>query len=172
VPLRPQKIMSALRDILPGDAVIVADPGTATPYVAAGYGSFDFSVGEPETAVRLNLKVVVVQFINGTYGWIKELQPLHHCDRYFGVDYLQLDCAAIARSFGWHRVQVWEPNGLSSAIREALEVDRPSFVDVLSVDQVAETPPVTEWEEGMAGRAPALLRRVCGGDEPASVADD
>lgn len=189
VPLRPQKVMSALRDLLPEDAVIVADPGTPTPFVAAHYplrragrftviprahgglgygipaalgakvarpdstvvcltgdGSFGFSAGELETAVRLGLKVVVIQFSNGTFGWIKQLQHLHMADRYFGVDFLQLDCAAIARSFGWHGIQVQEPERLAAAFREALAVDGPAFVDVLSADQVAEMPPVIEWE--------------------------
>jgi acetolactate synthase I/II/III large subunit len=196
IPIRPQTVMSILRDLLPDDAVIVADPGTATPFVAAHYplpragrftviprahgglgygipavlgakvarpdstvlcltgdGSFGFSVGELETAVRLNLQVVVIQFSNGTFGWIKELQHLHHNDRYFGVNFLQMDCATIARSFGWHGIQVQEPGRLAPAIREALAIHRPAFVDVLSADQVAETPPVIDWEEAEAKRA-------------------
>jgi acetolactate synthase-1/2/3 large subunit len=195
IPIRPQTVMSILRDLLPDDAVIVADPGTATPFVAAHYplpragrftviprahgglgygipavlgakvarpdstvvcltgdGSFGFSVGELETAVRLNLQVVVIQFSNGTFGWIKELQHINHEDRYFGVDFLQMDCASIARSFGWHGIQVQEPGRLAPAIREALAIHRPAFVDVLSADQVAETPPVIEWEEAEAKR--------------------
>lgn len=193
VPIRPQRIIGTLYDMLPEDAVIVADPGTATPFIAASYplrragrftviprahgglgygipaalgakiarpgstvvcltgdGSFGFSAGELETFVRLNVKVVVLQFNNGTFGWIKELQHLHQSDRYFGVDFLQQDCAAIARSFGWHAIRVEQPHGLAPAIRQALEAEGPAFVDVLSADQTVETPPVISWQEAEA----------------------
>jgi acetolactate synthase-1/2/3 large subunit len=190
VPILPQRIVGTLHDMLPEDAVIVADPGTGTPFIAANYplrragrftviprahgglgygipavlgaktarpgstvvcltgdGSFGFSAGELETFVRLNVKVVVLQFNNGTFGWIKELQHLHQNDRYFGVDFLQQDCAAIARSFGWQAIRVEHPHGLAPAIRQALQAEGPVFVDVLSADQTVETPPVISWQE-------------------------
>lgn len=36
-PIKPQRVIRALRQLLPDDAVIVADPGTPTPYVSAQY---------------------------------------------------------------------------------------------------------------------------------------
>lgn len=36
-PIKPQRVIKALRNLLPDDAVIVADPGTPTPYLAAQY---------------------------------------------------------------------------------------------------------------------------------------
>ena len=36
-PIKPQRVIRALRQLLPDDAVIVADPGTPTPYLAAQY---------------------------------------------------------------------------------------------------------------------------------------
>jgi acetolactate synthase-1/2/3 large subunit len=189
-PVRPQRIIHELEDMLPEDAVIVADPGTATPFVAAMYplaragrftviprahgglgyalpaslgacfarphatvicltgdGSFGFSAGELETIARLHLKVVVIQFNNGTFGWIKELQHLHHGDRYFGVDFTAQDCAAIARSFGWLGIRVEDPGEFKDALQEGLSAPTPTFIDVLSADQVAETPPVAAWLE-------------------------
>ncbi len=195
IPIRPQRIIGTLREMLPQDAVIVADPGTPTPFIAAQYplgcsgrftviprahgglgygipavlgakiarpdstvvcltgdGSFGFSAGELETIVRQNVKVVVLQFNNGTFGWIKQLQHLYYGDRFFGVDFLQQDCAGIARSFGWHAIRVEKPRELAPAIREALEAGRPTFVDVLSADQIMETPPVIGWQETEAGK--------------------
>ena len=189
-PIRPQRIIHELEDTLPEDAVIVADPGTATPFVAAMYplaragrftviprahgglgyalpasvgaqfarpeqtvvcltgdGSFGFSVGEMETIARLNLKIVVVQFNNGTFGWIKELQHLHHGDRFFGVDFLQQDCASIARGFGWLGIRVEDPREFKDALQEGLSTAVPTFIDVISADQIAETPPVIGWQE-------------------------
>jgi acetolactate synthase-1/2/3 large subunit len=189
-PVRPQRIMHELGDSLPEDAVIVADPGTATPFVAAHYplpragrytviprahgglgyavpaavgacfarphatiicltgdGSFGFSVGELETIARLQLKVVVIQFNNGTFGWIKELQHLHYGDRFFGVDFTSQDCAAIARSFGWLGIRVEDPREFKDALQEALDAAAPAFIDVVSADQIVETPPVVAWQE-------------------------
>lgn len=188
-PIRPQRVIHELEEHLPEDAVIVADPGTATPFVAAHYplslagrytviprahgglgyalpasvgakfarpdktivcltgdGSFGFSVGEMETIARLNLKIVVVQFNNGTFGWIKELQHLHHGDRFFGVDFLQQDCAAIARGFGWLGMRVEDPREFGDALQEGLSAAAPTFIDVISADQLAETPPVIAWQ--------------------------
>jgi acetolactate synthase I/II/III large subunit len=189
-PMRPQRVIHVLEDTLPEDTVIVADPGTATPFVAAQYpltragrftviprahgglgyavpaavgakfarpdatvvcltgdGSFGFSVGELETIARLNLKVIVVQFNNGTFGWIKELQHLHHGDRFFGVDFTQQDCAQIARGFGWLGIRVEDPREFGDALQEAMDAAMPTFIDVLSADQIAETPPVAAWQE-------------------------
>jgi acetolactate synthase-1/2/3 large subunit len=189
IPVRPQRVIHELEENLPDDAVIVADPGTATPFVAAHYplpragrytviprahgglgyavpatvgacfarpdatvvclsgdGSFGFSVGELETIARLNLKVIVVQFNNGSFGWIKELQHIHHADRFFGVDFTQQDCAAIARGFGWIGVRVEDPADFEPALQEALSASAPVFIDVISADQIAETPPVIGWQ--------------------------
>ncbi len=37
VPIRPERLIAALQAALPGDAVIVADPGTPTPFLSAYY---------------------------------------------------------------------------------------------------------------------------------------
>jgi len=36
-PIKPQRLVAALRDLLDDDAIIVADPGTPTPYLSAQY---------------------------------------------------------------------------------------------------------------------------------------
>ncbi|MBI5878207.1 MAG: thiamine pyrophosphate-binding protein [Chloroflexi bacterium] len=197
-PVRPHRIMRELLRNLPADAVIVADPGTATPFVAAQYplaqagrrtviprahgglgyalpaslgasyarpdqtivcltgdGSFGFSVGELETIARMNRKIVVIQFNNGAFGWIKELQHLHHGDRFFGVDFLRQDCAAIARGFGWLGIRVEDPRDFEPALQEGLSASTPAFIDVVSADQILETPPVIGWQVAEQRRAQA-----------------
>ncbi len=37
IPIKPQVLIAALRELLPDDALIVADPGTPTPYLGAQY---------------------------------------------------------------------------------------------------------------------------------------
>jgi len=36
-PIRPERLVAALRDALPDDAIVVADPGTPCPYISAYY---------------------------------------------------------------------------------------------------------------------------------------
>lgn len=36
-PIRPERIVAALRQVLPDDAVVIADPGTPCPYISAYY---------------------------------------------------------------------------------------------------------------------------------------
>jgi acetolactate synthase-1/2/3 large subunit len=187
-PIKPQRVIQAIADLAPAGAVIVADPGTPTPFIAAQYavaqagrftiiprahgglgyalpaslgaslavpgapvvcltgdGSFGFSAGELETIARLGQKIVVVQFSNGTFGWIKALQHAHHGGRYFGVDFRNQDCAAIARAFGWAGARVTEPGDVHTAIGAAFASSRPAFVDIVTADAVEEPPPVTAW---------------------------
>jgi acetolactate synthase-1/2/3 large subunit len=198
-PIKPQRVVRVMRELLNDDALIVADPGTPTPYLGAQYelrrpgrttviprahgglgyavpgvvgayfaaphrrtigmtgdGSFGMSVGEFETISRLNLPVVIIQCSNNTFGWIKELQHLYHDDRYFSVDFNQVDYAAIAKGFGLGATQVVDPADLRPALEEALADGRPYFVDVVTESQITETPPVAPWTEAEARRMQGL----------------
>lgn len=197
-PIKPQRLVRAMREQIEDDAVIVADPGTPTPYLGAQYelqrpgrstviprahgglgyaipgvvgaamaapgrrvvamtgdGSFGMACGELETISRLNLPVVVIQCSNGTYGWIKQLQHIHHDDRYFGVDFNPVDYAAIARGFGFRAGQVTDPVELDGALAAALADGGPYFLDVVTEAQMTETPPVAGWESAEAARRAA-----------------
>lgn len=198
-PIKPQRLVRAMRDQIEDDAIIVADPGTPTPYLGAQYelrragratviprahgglgyaipgvvgaamaapgrrvvgmtgdGSFGMSCGEMETISRLNLPVVIIQCSNGTYGWIKQLQHIHHDDRYFGVDFNTVDYAAIARGFGFRARQVVDPADIDGALADALADGGPYFLDVVTEAQMTETPPVAGWESAEAARRQAL----------------
>jgi acetolactate synthase-1/2/3 large subunit len=117
-----------------------------------GDGSFGMSVGELETITRLNLPVVLVQFNNRAFGWIKELQHLYHGDRYFSVDFNDVDYPAIARGFGMRSWRVSDPADLERTLRAALDDGGPCFVDVVTESQITETPPVHAWLEAEAAR--------------------
>ena len=98
-----------------------------------GDGSFGMSVGELETIGRLGRPVVLIQFNNACFGWIKVGQDLLCDGRYFGVDFAtDTDHAAIARSFGLRGVRVDRPEQVEPALRAALSADRPTFIDVLA----------------------------------------
>jgi len=195
-PIKPQRVMQALREVLPPETIIVADAGTGTPFTSAFYptpagrqviipraygglgyalpgvvgaklarpeapviglmgdGSFGMAVGEMETIARLGLAVTLLQFNNGTFGWIKTLQHLFYQGHYFSVDFrAETDHAAIARGFGLHGVRVDDPADLEPALREALESDQAAFIDVITEPEVTEIPPVDKWLQAAGLRA-------------------
>lgn len=187
-PIKPQRVMHVLRQVLPPETVVVADAGTGTPFTSAFYltpagrqviipraygglgyalpgvvgaklarpespviglmgdGSFGMAAGEMETIARLGLPVTLLQFNNGTFGWIKTLQHLFYDDHYFSVDFeAETDHAAIARGFGLRGVRVDDPADLEPALREALHSDQATFIDVITEPEVTELPPVDKW---------------------------
>lgn len=189
-PIKPQRVMAALCEVLDPETVLVADPGTPTPFISAEYplripgrwtviprahgglgyaipavvgayfaaagrrvvglcgdGSFGMSAGELETISRLGLPITVIQFNNGAFGWIKELQHLYREGRYLSVDFNAVDYAAIARGFGFEAVQVVDPIDVEPALRRALDSGRPYFVDIVSEGPITETPPVAAWQK-------------------------
>ncbi|MBX6341275.1 MAG: thiamine pyrophosphate-binding protein [Thermomicrobiaceae bacterium] len=195
-PIKPQRVIAALRRLLDPETVIVADPGTPTPFISAQYplerpgrwtviprahgglgyaipavvgayfaaggrrvvglcgdGSFGMSAGELETIARLGLPIALIQFNNGSFGWIKELQHLYHGDRYYSVDFKSVDYAGIARGFGFEAAQVTDPAEVERALATALDAGRPYFVDIVSESPITETPPVAAWQAAEAGRA-------------------
>jgi acetolactate synthase-1/2/3 large subunit len=194
-PIRPQRIIRELVEALPPDHVIVADPGTPTPFVASQYqllqpgrrvliprahgglgyaipgvvgakaaapdstvvglcgdGSFAMSAGDLATIHQLGKPVLLVQFNNGCYGWIKMLQKLHCQGRYFGVDFCaDTDYVKIAEGFGLRAWQVDKPGELGKVIRKALAEHGPTFVDVATAPEVEEVPPVEAWTRQASG---------------------
>jgi acetolactate synthase I/II/III large subunit len=189
-PVKPQVVVAALRKCLDDDVVIVADPGTPTPYLAAQYrlgragrttiiprahgglgyaipgvvgaakarpglqivgftgdGSFGMSCGELETITRLGLPVVLIHCSNGTFGWIKQLQHLYHGNRYFSVDFDNVDYAAIAGGFGFRSRHIVDANEVEPAIANAIADGQPWFIDIVTESPITETPPVASWIE-------------------------
>lgn len=195
-PIKPQRVMRALCELLPPGSVVVADPGTGTPFTSAFYpspagrhiviprgygglgyslpgavgaklarpdapvvaltgdGGFGMSCGDLETIARLDLPVVILQFNNAAFGWIKELQHLYRDRRYHSVDFsADTDYAAVAQGFGVRGVRVDDPADLEPALRTALASDRPTFIDVVTASELTETPPVQRWLDKVGEQA-------------------
>jgi acetolactate synthase I/II/III large subunit len=189
-------VVRAIHELVPPSTVLVADPGTPTPNVAACYtsqaagrnvivprghgamgyaipaaigaalarpgelvvgitgdGSFAMSCGELETAARLGVSTVYVQFTNGSLGWIKMLQHLYLDRRYFGVDLGPTDAVAVARGFGLPAVRTNSLDEFVDAFTAFRSVGGPAFIDVPVPEEIQSVPPVAPWQAALAGRA-------------------
>ena len=89
------------------------------------------NIGELETAVRENIPVVCVVFNDRGLGNERAFQNELYGGRLFGVDYNDVDFAALARVLGAHGERVEAPGELSPALQRALASGRPAVVDVV-----------------------------------------
>jgi len=109
-----------------------------------GDGSFGISAGELETLVRLDVPVTLIVCNNAAYGWIKAGQKSRR-SRYFSVDFLQSDHAAIARAYGMPARRVEDPGELDDAMREAVASSGPFLLDVVTQPLEDAHAPVSKW---------------------------
>lgn len=112
-----------------------------------GDGSFAMSVGELETAKRMNLPIVFMLFQNNSYGWIKKLHQLYYDEKYIAVDFEPIDGAKIAEGFGLKSKKVTNNEELEAGIKWAMEQDGPVFLDLIIEPITDIVPPVTNWRE-------------------------
>jgi acetolactate synthase-1/2/3 large subunit len=110
-----------------------------------GDGSFGFTCGELETAVRYRLPITFIVISNASYGWIKAGQRSGYGERYFAVDFAVTDHAAVAAAFGVKSWRVTEPSELAKALKEALAQGGPSLVDIVCQPLHEAQAPVSEW---------------------------
>lgn len=110
-----------------------------------GDGSFGFTCGELETAVRRKMPITFIVFSNAVYGWIKAGQRSAFDERYFSVDFNRTDHAAVASAFGVKSWKVENPEALQSVLKQAIEHDGPTLVDIISQPLNEAAAPVSEW---------------------------
>jgi acetolactate synthase-1/2/3 large subunit len=110
-----------------------------------GDGSFGFTCGELETAVRYRLPITFIVISNASYGWIKAGQKSGYSQRYFSVDFAATDHAAVAAAFGVKSWRVTEPTELGKHLKDALAYGGPTLVDVVCQSLEEAKAPVSEW---------------------------
>jgi thiamine pyrophosphate-dependent acetolactate synthase large subunit-like protein len=89
------------------------------------------NIGELETAMRERIPVVCVVFNDFGLGNERAFQKELYGGRLFGVDYGDVDFAALARVFGAYGERVEEPAVVLPAIKRALDSGLPAVVDVV-----------------------------------------
>ncbi|UCD01069.1 MAG: thiamine pyrophosphate-binding protein [Promethearchaeota archaeon] len=107
-----------------------------------GDGSFMFTVQELETAVRLNLPIIVIIANNCAWGMIKSYQKNNLQKRFCDVDFPPINYAEIAKGFGCYAEKISKPEDIKSALQRAIDSKKPA---VLDVDIAFETPPAMKF---------------------------
>ena len=110
-----------------------------------GDGSFGFTVGELETAMRLNLPIIFIVISNSVYGWIKAGQKSSFDKRYYSVDFTRTDHAKVAAAYGLKTWTVKKPKDLKKIISQAIKQKGPCLIDIISQPLQDANAPVSEW---------------------------
>lgn len=87
---------------------------------AMGDGSFLMNVQEIETAVRCGQHLVILVWVDDSYGLIKWKMDME-IGRHSGVDFQNPDFPALARSFGAHGSAVTSADELLPLLQQAIE---------------------------------------------------
>ena len=110
-----------------------------------GDGGFGYHVGDIETAVRLELPVVVVILNNQTLAFEAHVQTLLYGHVVPEVnDFVDVDYGLVARAFGANGVRVTTAAGFSEALADALQRRGPTIIDAV-IDREAIAP-VTRYD--------------------------
>jgi acetolactate synthase-1/2/3 large subunit len=116
------------------------------PIVAiTGDGGFGYHIGELETALRLDLPVVIVVLNNQTLAFEVHVQELLYKEVVEEVDdFVDVDYAAVARAFGAEGTRVRTAAEFRDAFRNALASTKVTVIDAI-IDRKA-IGPVTRYD--------------------------
>ncbi len=110
-----------------------------------GDGSFGFTCGELETVCRARAPIIYIVFSNSNFGWIKASQFADKEKRYYNVDFNRTDQAAVAAAYGVKSWRVENPDDLETILREAINHDGPTLIDVVCQALEESNAPVRRW---------------------------
>lgn len=96
-----------------------------------GDGGLGMTLAEIETAVRMNLRTVVVVFDNQSYGMIRTYQERRPGAAAVATELGPVDFAAAARAMGARGVRVEDDAAFEPALRQALVGDRPTVIHLV-----------------------------------------
>ncbi|MBR7834262.1 pyruvate oxidase [Actinospica durhamensis] len=105
-----------------------------------GDGGLTMLLGDLITAVAYRLPVKFVVFDNGRLGMVKLEQEQGGLPE-FGTELANPDLAAVAQALGLTGIRVEDPAALDAAVAEALALDGPVLLDVLTNPEEIALPP-------------------------------
>ena len=96
----------------------------------SGDGGFVMCAQELATAARYKLRVIAIVHNDSTLGAIKNIQDRAHQGRYLDTDLNNPDYPRLAAAYGVPGRQASTPEEVAEAVREALDRDGPSLLEV------------------------------------------
>lgn len=117
-----------------------------------GDGAFGSQVNVIATAVEMGLAPIWVVMNNASFGTIAGLEEKHYGSPYGCVftdptgEPYSPDFAALAESFGAVGMRVEKPGQLSAALHEAMQLGRPTVIDVMMENTPVPTPGLWDIE--------------------------
>ena len=107
----------------------VARPDRAVVAVS-GDGGFLYNSQEMATAVKYGINAVVIVFNDNAFGNVKRDQKLKFGGRDIGVDLHNPDFMKLAQAYGVRGMRADGPDELEAALRQALDVEAPTLIEV------------------------------------------
>jgi acetolactate synthase-1/2/3 large subunit len=107
-------------------------------------------LSELETALRCHIPILVVVLNNRALAFEYHEQKYNHDNHVIPYvnDFLDVDYSMVARAFGAHGQRITDPRELPDRMREALQTDVPTLLDVIVDKEVYA--PVTTYERVLA----------------------
>ena len=96
----------------------------------SGDAGFMMNVQELEVAVRKNLNIVAMVWVDGEYGLIKWKQQNGFNGKHSDLAFTNPDFAMLAKSFGMWGKNVESADGVMPALEEAFAQDGPALIAV------------------------------------------
>ncbi len=96
----------------------------------SGDGGFVMTAQELATAARYRLRVIAMVHNDSSYGAIKNIQDRAHQGRYLDTELNNPDFPRLAAAYGVPGRQASTPEELAAAVREALDRDGPSLIEI------------------------------------------
>ena len=127
-----------------------------------GDGGFAMVMGDFLTLLQYDLPVKVIIFDNGSLGMVA-LEMLVAGYPPYKTDLRNPDFAAVARAAGMTGIRIEDPGDVRDGLHEALSVDGPAVVDVLTDPNALSMPPKITGEQ-VKGFALAMSRLVLSGE--------
>jgi acetolactate synthase-1/2/3 large subunit len=107
----------------------IARPDTPVACVI-GDGGFQYTMAELGTAVQHRIGVPIILFNDSTYSAVKDEQARSRQRRFHAVDLVNPDFLTIARAYAIPGVRAESPAALEAAVRDSLNRDLPTLIEV------------------------------------------
>ena len=139
--------MGALGYALPASIGVHCARPESCVVTLVGDGSFGFTAAELETVNRIGGNNNVILFNNLSFGWIRAAVSFSHDTKYadFSTRFKEVDYTRIAEGFGLPTFQVDGPGSLAPTLREAFDLDGPTFIELKVQPEDELVPPVPSW---------------------------